>query len=96
MFRDQPLPLDKLQRTDGQLQFTLAELVLDKGVLRDVSGSLQLDQGSMTLDFRASGTAAGQIDSEVRVVPSPRGADLTINVLIRELRAIFLLELWIT
>ena len=87
VFRDQPLPLDKLQRTDGQLQFTLAELVLDKGVLRDVSGSLQLDQGSMTLDFRASGTAAGQIDSEVRVVPSPRGADLTMNVLIRELRA---------
>ena len=87
VFRDQPLPMDKLQRMDGLLQLALAELVLEKGSLRDVSARLQLDQGSMTLGFRASGTAAGQIESDVRVVPSQRGADLTMNVLIRELRA---------
>jgi uncharacterized protein involved in outer membrane biogenesis len=87
VFRDQPLPLEKLQRTDGQLQLTLAELVLDKGSLTDVSGDLQLDQGSTTLRFRATGLGAGQIDADMSLVPSQRGADLTMNVRIHGLRA---------
>jgi uncharacterized protein involved in outer membrane biogenesis len=87
VFRDEPLPLDKLQGTDAQVQLKVAELVLDAGRLADVSGALTLDQGNMSLDFQATGTAQGTIDGDVRLVPSQGGANLTIDVSIRDLRA---------
>jgi uncharacterized protein involved in outer membrane biogenesis len=87
LFGEKPLPLDKLQARDAQVQWTLSELVLKAGTLKEVTGTLQLDQGRMVLDFGARGAIYGTIDSDVRLVPSQGGADMTLKLTVRELRA---------
>lgn len=87
VFRDSPLPLGKLNARDAQLQWSFTELTLNAGTLKDVTGSLQLDDGRMSLDFRAGGAVQGTIEGDVRVLPSQRGADMTIKLNLRDLRA---------
>lgn len=87
VFRDRPLPLDKLNGRDAQVQWTFTELALNAGTLRDVTGTLQLDEGRMSLDFRAKGQLQGTIESDVLLVPSQGGADMTMKLAVRDLRA---------
>ncbi len=55
--------------------------------LRDVTGNLQLEEGRMSLDFRASGAVQGTIEGDVRLLPSQGGADMTMKLNLRDLRA---------
>ncbi len=87
VFRDRPLPLDKLNVRDAQVQWTFTELALNAGTLRDVTGTLQLDEGRMSLDFRAKGQLQGTIESDVLLVPSQGGADMTMKLAVHDLRA---------
>ena len=87
VFRDSPLPLDKLNVRDAQLQWSFTELTLKAGTLRDVTGNLQLEEGRMSLDFRASGAVQGTIEGDVRLLPSQGGADMTMKLNLRDLRA---------
>ena len=87
VFPDRPLPLDKLQARDAQVQLTLGEILVDRRSLVDVSGTLNLDQGNMVLDFRARGLAQGTIGGDVRLSPSQGGANLTMKLSMREFRA---------
>jgi uncharacterized protein involved in outer membrane biogenesis len=88
VFADEPLPLDKLRGLDAHVQATLGEVVFEAGSLTDVSGTLGVAEGRLSLDLRARGAAAtGTIDGAVRLVPSEQGAELTIKGSVRELRA---------
>jgi hypothetical protein len=86
VFPKTPLPLDKLSRLDAQLEMALAELTLEAGVLRDVSGLLKLDDGHLSVDFQARGIGPGTIASALRLVPAPGGADLSLTATVRDLR----------
>jgi len=87
VFGEEPLPLDKLRDLDAQVQANLAEVVLEGGSLTDVSGVLGLQDGQLSIDLQARGAGAGTIAGTVRLVPAQQGADLTMTLTVRELRA---------
>jgi len=90
VFSKTPLPLDKLSRLDAQLEMNLAEVILEGGALRDVTGLMKLDDGRLSVDFQAKGSGAGTIASALQLNPAAGGADLSLTATVRDMRTGFM------
>jgi len=86
VFSEEPLPLKELDRMDVQVQVQLDRLTLDKTSLSDVSGTLTVNGGQLAAELAAKGPESGTIDGDVKVVPSQGSADVSIKLLVSELR----------
>jgi uncharacterized protein involved in outer membrane biogenesis len=90
VFQDTPLPLVNKGRFDAHVKMTAQEVALAAGLLKDVSGDLTLEEGRLSLAVRASGIGEGRMEGTLRLLPSPRGTDLTLQASVRSVRSGFM------
>jgi uncharacterized protein involved in outer membrane biogenesis len=88
VFDETPLPLDKLKGANVKLHVVVTELALEGGLLKDVDGTLTVDDGQLALEWRASGAYEGSLAGSVRLLPAGDGAaDLSIEASMKSVRA---------
>ena len=88
VFDETPLPLDKLKGADVKLHVVVTELALEAGLLKDVDGTLIVDQGKLALEWRASGGYEGSFGGTVKLLPAGDGAaDLSVEASLKSVRA---------
>ncbi len=88
VFDETPLPLDKLKGVNVKLHVVVTELSLEAGLLKDVDGTLIVDQGQLALEWRASGGYEGSFGGTVKLLPAGDGAaDLSVEASLKSVRA---------
>jgi uncharacterized protein involved in outer membrane biogenesis len=88
VFDETPLPLDKLKDANVKLHVVVTELALEAGLLKDVDGTLSVDNGQLTLEWRASGGYEGSFGGTVKLQPAGDGsADLSVEASLKGVRA---------
>ncbi len=88
LFSETPLPIEKMRDANAKLHLALGELVLGDRSLKDVDSNLQLDQGKLTFDLRASGAQQGTLQGSGTLVPASDGTvDLDMKVDLTNVRA---------
>ncbi len=88
VFDETPLPLDKLKGPDFKLHVVATEVALEPGLLKDVDGTLVLENSQLTLEWRARGAHDGSLGGTVKLLAAGDGAaDLSVEVSAKSLRA---------
>ena len=88
LFSEAPLPIEKIRDTNAKLHLAIGELVLGDRSLKDIDSTLQLDQGKLTFDLRASGAQDGTLQTSGTLVPASDGTvDLDMKVDLSNVRA---------
>lgn len=88
LFSETPLPIEKMRDTNAKLHLALGELVLGDRSLKDIDSTLQVDQGKLTFDLRATGAQDGTLQSSGTLLPASDGTvDLDMKIDLSNVRA---------
>ena len=83
---EEPLPLDALQTTTTDLAFEIGEFVTENVILRELSGSVSLDQGRLALETRFQAPAGGDVVADVNLDGAAETPTLKMTLYARDLK----------
>ncbi|MDR3449717.1 MAG: AsmA family protein [Alphaproteobacteria bacterium] len=80
MFSDAPLPLDGLKSADAAFDVSIADLVMGKGDLKNITAKLDLDKGNLVIAPVKADIGGSTINMQVKLNAAASPAQLTVGI----------------